>query len=184
MPALTAFRNAFTTGLLGNVKVNLEKYRSNAPWALGLGSPSSRDLVTKIELKNSLKLDEPDENNLKDLENAIRIHTVLKLTPLEARDPRIWTRLTHVDCWNYMRKRWPLERFSTDSDKGARFIVSRYFVSQAESRALLRNGVARLWWIAQMSHDPERTNPYELTAVLLHRLDITQQLMERNMGRA
>jgi len=33
-------------------------------------------------------------------------------------------------------------------------------------------------------NDPQRTNPYELTSVLLHRLDITQQILERNMGRA
>lgn len=185
MPCLTVFRNAFATGLLGNVNANLEKYRRNDRWVTELASSSTRDLQTRIEIKTPINLDDPDEDNLKDLENAIRIHKLLsQLTPLQARDPRLWTRLTHVDCWSYMRKRWPLERFGTDDDKGARFIVNRYFVSQSESRALLRNGIARLWWIAQMSYDAQRTNPYDLTSVLLHRLDITQQLMERNMGRA
>ena len=185
MSCLTVFRNAFTTGLLGNVKANLEKYRRNDKWVSELASPSTRDLQTRIELKTPINLDEPDEDNLKDLENAIRIHKLLsQLTPLQARDPRLWTRLTHVDCWSYMRKRWPLERFGTDSDKGVRFIATRYFVPQSESRALLRNGIARLWWTAHLSYDEQRTNSYELTTVLLHRLDITQQLLERNMGRA
>jgi hypothetical protein len=185
MPCLTVFRNAFATGLLGNVKANLEKYRRNDKWVLELASPSTRDLQTRIEIKTPINLDEPDDDNFKDLENAIRIHKLLsQLTPLQARDPRLWTRLKHVDCWSYMRKRWPLERFGTDNDKGARFIVNRYFVSQSESRSLLRNGIARLWWTAHMSYDEQRTNPYELTTVLLHRLDITQQLLERNMGRA
>jgi hypothetical protein len=83
-----------------------------------------------------------------------------------------------------MRKRWPLERFGTDADKGTRFITTRYFISQSDSRALMRNGIARLWWTAHMSYDAQRKNPYELTSVLLYTLDITQQIMERNMGRA
>jgi hypothetical protein len=185
MPFLTVFRNAFTNSLLNNVDANLERYRRNDKWVTELASASARDLPTRIEMKSALNLDEPDETNLKDLENAIRVHKFLShLTPLQARDPRLWTRLTHVDCWSYMRKRWPLERFGTDSEKGARFIATRYFISQGDSRALMRNGVARLWWTAHMSYDAQRTNKYELTSVLLHTLDITQQILERNMGRA
>ena len=82
-----------------------------------------------------------------------------------------------------MRKRWPIER-STDSDKAQRFIITRYFIAQSQSRALLRHGIARLWWYASITHDPERKNPYELTGVLLSQLDITQQILERNLGRA
>ena len=63
-------------------------------------------------------------------------------------------------------------------------ITERYFVPQSQSRALLRDGVARLWWTAHVSFDPERANNYELTGTLLARLDITQQILERNMGRA
>jgi Family of unknown function (DUF6339) len=67
---------------------------------------------------------------------------------------------------------------------GEQLRSQRYFVPQSQSRALLRNGVARLWWTAHVSFDPERANNYELTGTLLARLDITQQILERNMGRA
>jgi hypothetical protein len=171
--------------LLSNVGSNLDKYLRKDKWVLEVGSQSIRDLPTRIEIKSPLTLDEPDDDNLKDLENAIRVHKALnQLTPLQARDPRLWTRLTHVDCWQYMRKRWPLERFAADSEKGGRFITARYFISQSDSRALMRNGIARLWWTAHMSYDAQRKNSYELTSVLLYTLDITQQIMERNMGRA
>jgi hypothetical protein len=184
MPFLTVFRNVFVNGLRNNVPGNLPKYHRNDKWVLELGSKSTRDLETRIELKTSLTLDEPDEDNLKDLENSVRVHKLLRqLTPLQARDPRLWTRMAHVECWSYMRKRWPIERFTGDTEKGARFITSRYFVSQNDSRALLRNGIARLWWASYVSFDSERTNPYELTSVLLSTLDITQQILERNMGR-
>jgi hypothetical protein len=185
MPFLTVFRNNFVNGLRTNVLANLDKYSRNDKWVLDVGSRSARDLETRIEVKSAPSLDDPDKDNLKDLENAIRVHKLLRhLTPLQARDPRLWTRLVHIECWQYMRRRWPLERFGEDAAKGARFILSRYFVARNDSRGLLRNGIARLWWTAQMSYDPERTNPYELTSVLLFALDIAQQLLERNMGRA
>jgi len=185
MPFLTVFRGSFVTSLRGNISANLDKYRRNDKWIGEIGHKSIRDLETRIELKGPLELDEPDNDNLKDLENAIRVHKLLQnLTPLQARDPRLWTRLAHGDGWNYMRKRWPIERFGTDAEKGARFITSRYFIAQDDSRALLRNGMARLWWTAYMSFDPTRNNPYELTSVLLYTLDITQQILERNMGRS
>lgn len=97
----------------------------------------------------------------------IRFHRALRhLTPLQARDPRIWTRLAHMEFWPYMRLRWPVEKHMSNRNSAARFVESRYFVEQSPSRALLRNGVARLWWTAQLSHDPDRDNPHELTTVL------------------
>jgi hypothetical protein len=185
MPFLTIFRGSFVSSLRANIESNLDKYLRNDKWVTEIGHKSVRDLETRIEIKGPFDLDEPDSDNLKDLENAIRVHKLLQhLTPLQARDPRLWTRLAHVECWQYMRKRWPLERFGHDPDKGARFITSRYFIVQNDSRALLRNGMARLWWTAYMSHDATRNNPYELTGVLLHTLDITQQILERNIGRS
>lgn len=61
---------------------------------------------------------------------------------------------------------------------------AHYFVPQAQSRALLRNGIARLWWYGHLTHDSTRTDPFELTAVLLSSLDTAKNLLERNMGRA
>jgi len=72
----------------------------------------------------------------------------------------------------------------SNRSRAVRFVESRYFVAQSQSRALLRNGIARLWWTAQLSFDPDREDPYELTRVLLSTLDITQQILERGMGRA
>jgi hypothetical protein len=82
-----------------------------------------------------------------------------------------------------MRSRWHVERAGKDRGKAERFVLNRYFIAQNQSRALLRNGLARLWWYGHITHDPERENPYELTRVLLSTLDITQQIMERNFGR-
>ncbi|HUR52769.1 MAG TPA: DUF6339 family protein [Gemmataceae bacterium] len=41
-----------------------------------------------------------------------------------------------------------------------------------------------MWGYGHLTHDPARADPYELTGVLLSSLDIAQQVLERNMGRA
>jgi hypothetical protein len=185
MPFLTIFRQSFADALKNNVPNNLSNYRREDKWVTQLGTRTSREIETRVETKSAMSLDEPDDDNLKDFENAVRVHKCLQqLTPLQARDPRVWTRFAHVDCWKYMRARWPIERWERDSaQKAARNVVERYFVPRSDSRALLRNGIARLWWTAHLTYDSTRDNPYELTGVLLFTLDITQQILERNMGR-
>jgi hypothetical protein len=83
-----------------------------------------------------------------------------------------------------MRKRWDVSRQTGDAGKKQRYVLEHYFVRQNQSRMLLRNGVARLWWYGHLTYDPNRADPYELTGILLSYLDIAQQLVERNMGRA
>jgi hypothetical protein len=185
MSSLVIFKSTIVNALRSSISTNLDKYLSDDAWTDEVSTVSSRDMPTGMEPAGLLNLDLPENGNLKDIENAIQIHKALKhLTPLQARDPRLWTRLAHVEFWSYMRRRWPAENHISDRQKAARFVESRYFVAQSQSRALLRNGIARLWWTAQLSHDADRDNPYELTTVLLSTLDITQQIVERGMGRA
>lgn len=185
MSSLAIFKSALVNALHSSVTTNLDKYLRDDVWVAEVSTKGNRDMQTGVELNELLYLDFPENGNLKDIENAIRFHKALRhLTPLQARDPRLWTRLAHMEFWPYMRLRWPVEKHMSNRDRATRFIESRYFVAQSQSRALLRNGVARLWWTAQLSHDPDRDNPYELTTVLLSTLDITQQIVERGMGRA
>jgi hypothetical protein len=48
-----------------------------------------------------------------------------------------------------------------------------------KSRALIRNGMARLWWYGYCSYDENRSDPFELTTALLKNLDVTQSILER-----
>jgi len=185
MKKLTIFKAAFVNELRRNIADNLPKYTAEELWANELAQASERDLETRLELQTPLDLLEPEGSDLKDRENAIQVHKALsQLSPLQARDPRLWVRLAHCELWSYMRKRWPAERYLKDREKAVRVITERYFVPQSQSRALLRNGIARLWWTAYVTFDPNRANNYELTGTLLASLDITQQILERNMGRA
>lgn len=181
---LSIFRENFVEKLRGSVRDNLRRYRSKDSWISEIQGSRAGSIQTTLEPACNLHLRLPQGEDLKDLENAIHVHSALSaLTPVQARDPRLWTRLAHVECWPYMRARWGIERFGGDAAKTQRFIVNRYFIARNESRALLRNGMARLWWYGYLTHDPNRRNPYELTGVLLSTLDITQQILERSLGR-
>lgn len=185
MRPLLIFKSTLVNALRSSVTTNLDNYLRDDVWIPEVSIQSNRDMPTGVELAGLPSLELPDNGDHNDIENAIRFHKVLRdLTPLQARDPRLWTRLTHIEYWPYMRLRWPIEKHIANRERAGRFIEARYFVVQSQSRALLRNGIARLWWTAQLSHDPARDNPYELTTVLLSTLDITQQIVERGMGRA
>lgn len=185
MSSLTIFKSAFVNALRSSIPANLDKYLRDDVWISEWSTRSAREMQTGVEVAEPLSLELPVDGDHKDTENAIRLHRALRhLTPLQARDPRLWTRLAHVEFWPYMRRRWNVSKHMADRDRAARFVETRYFVSQSQSRALLRHGIARLWWTAQLSHDPDRENPYELTTVLLSNLDVTQQIVERGMGRA
>jgi hypothetical protein len=185
MKTLTIFKQRFVDQLLRDAKDNLTKYHKDKPWALDLVIPRERDLATGLTFREDLHLLVPAEGNLFDLENAVRIHKAMpRFSRLQARDPRLWTRLAHVECWDYMRARWGISLDATQQTKNLNKVVSRYFVRQSQSRALLRNGISRLWWLAEQTFDETRTHPYELTETLLATLDITQSVMERNFGRS
>ena len=84
-----------------------------------------------------------------------------------------------------MRRRWNVAPKIREGKNPAGYVLEHYFVaSSSPSRALTRNGMARLWWYAHLTHDRHRKDPYELTRVLLSALDIAQQLLEKNLGRA
>ena len=159
---LELFRNNFVLHLRAAIGENLARYSERKPFA-GRGAPRDQiRLTSALEPCVPLRLELPDGRDLKDLENAKIVHRAFpELTPLQARDPRLWTRLTHVECWDYMRKRWDVDRVVGADSRKEEFLRWRYFLRRHESRALLRNGIARLWWYAHLTHDRNRADPYE-----------------------
>lgn len=122
------------------------------------------------------------KSELFDLENTKTLYTALRhLTPLQASDERLWAYLTHVTYWDYMRKRWPVEQYK--DKRVADNLQERYFFMSDRPRALIRNGMARLWWYGYTTYDEQRDDPFELTGVLLKNLDVTQSILERAFSR-
>ena len=57
-----------------------------------------------------------------------------------------------------MHSRWPVE--NAVNEKGTNGTVTdRYFAA----RGLFRNGISRLYWIAEVTYDSDLDDPYEYT---------------------
>lgn len=131
-----------------------------------------------------IKLKIPDEESNYDIDNSIIIHnTFSKLTETQATDHRLWTYLTHVTFWDYMRHRWPVTIVDGDLKKASEYIRTHYFIPTVNTRSFLRNGISRLWWYAHLTFDEALSDKYLLTKVLLSDLDRTAAILERNLGR-
>jgi hypothetical protein len=179
---LKYFKASFVDKLQAEVANNLQYYQQDDAWIEHYGGGKEYALDTTISLPDKFELLPPSGKNLHDVENVKRLHQALKtLTPIQASDPRFWTYLTHVAFWPYMRKRWMVEE--KPAGQRVNYILSHYFLKTGSSRSIIRNGIANLWWYGYLTYDEDRKNPYELAEILLKKLDIARNILERNLGR-
>lgn len=167
-----------------NIAGNAKQYALPASWLAGYFQGNDWSLSSSLELPDELSLQVPtDESLLLDLENTRILYSALKhLTPTQASDERLWAYLTHVTFWPYMRARWGVEKY-LENPRLADVVQERYFFMSDRPRALIRNGIARLWWYGYTTYDDTRDDPFELTAVLLKNLDVAQSVLERAFSR-
>ncbi len=170
--------------LQANIVANEDRYSEAKPWLDTYFGDSKWYVESDIVQPEAIQLQMPkSKTEHYDLENTRVVYSALKhLTPVQASDPRLWAYFTHVSHWEYMRARWPVEQYSGE-DRFKQVMQERYFFMPDRSRALLRNGIARLWWYGYSSYDGTREDPFELTGPLLKKLDVTQTLLENAFGR-
>lgn len=166
-----------------NIISNVERYKLDDVWVDRFFEGNVWNFPSTVKI-DTVDLHMPQSGTLHfDFENTKKIYTALKgISVIQATDERLWTYLTHTLFWNYMRKRWPVESY-LDKEKPVDALKERYFFMANRDRALIRNGIARLWWYGYVSYDDERKDPFELTRMLLSKLDIAQSLLERSFSR-
>lgn len=176
----------FSDSSLAQLKSSFDAnfYKSQDEWASEFFGTTTWNYPTRVfsdefELKNSEGAKHFDIENTKALYSKLR-----HLTVLQATDERMWAYLTHVTFWEYMRTRWPIERIEIQGHDSKVFVESRYLFMRNKDRALLRNGISRLWWYGFISYDKQRADPYELTEVLLSTQDIASNILERTFSRS
>lgn len=127
----------------------------------------------------------PDSDDRKkyDGENAARLHSAYPgINAAIATDERLWATLCHGQFYDFMKARWP----AVAAQKGQTpegIIEQRYFFYRADPRkSQERNGLARLWLSAAMTFDASRSNPYELTDVMLQNTNFVFHLFGRKFS--
>lgn len=165
--------------LLANIKSNLENgnYIKKEIW---IDKYFNEEFVVDSDIEVSdIQLLIPEKGGTDtDFKNSKILYTALKnITVEQASDGRLWGYLTHVVFWNYMRNRWPAD------GKNDKFIKSRYFIRQNSDRSLVRNGLARLWWMAYSTYDNSLDDKFEVTKFLFKDTDLQTGLIERSFSR-
>ena len=110
-----------------------------------------------------------------DKKNVREVYSKLKfITPSQASDERLWAGLCMGPFWNYVSYRWTID--SPESVK------KHYFFGYGPRRSLTRNAMSRLWRIGQLTYDPERQDPFELTDFVCENSRFIGDVLERNVS--
>lgn len=119
-------------------------------------------------------------------QNAIDVFGYLgNMTPVEASDRRLWTYLSTVTFLDYTSGRWSLER-----EKWQNRVLDRWLMPRGGRAELVRNSISRLWWVANLTHDPEcqrplsklANDPFAYTKVALEKEDRFLAIFDRDSG--
>lgn len=184
MQKLSVFRENALGQLVNDIRPNLAKYKADKSWIDDAFSGRVWSAPSKIDVLSDDLLLLPDEAGDHDLENVQRLYEALHgLTLTQASDPRLWSYLSHVKYWNYMRKRWPIERSARGDnlERGYGTVVDRYFLVGDRSRGVTRHGIARLWWAGYTCYveGQEAGQSLALAKPLFSKQDVYASFMER-----
>ncbi len=113
------------------------------------------------------------EGASKDIENSIILYSAFKgtLKPVQVSDRRLWVALTHTSFYPYMIDRWPVENKLNDSGTNGT-VTDHYFAT----RGLFRNGISRLYLLAELTYDESLEDHYEYTRYLMSYQDLINQV--------
>ncbi len=172
---LTYLTQAVHDELSEKIETNLDSYledgfhsRASYPgWGVTTGQEIDTDFFLLLN---------PERSAASDCENSVTVYQNLQfLSPAQACDSRLWTRLTHVEGFEYCRARW-LEHGKKETS--IRNIETHFF---AKGREGLRNdnSISRLWWNYYIARLCRPENPESALQLLLSTSDIRTSTIER-----
>jgi hypothetical protein len=159
----------------------IDKYSLNSSWLKEFCEADDIGFFdADIELP-SLRLSEGGKNF--DADNAFLFYQKTKKIALyKASSDRLWSSLTHLYYWEYMKSRWnPIGQKNVDI-----YVLEHYwYASSGFDKRPSRNGISRLWWSAHLFADENsiEISVKRLNFLLSVDLDITQNILERRVSR-
>ncbi len=181
--------------LQADINNNLEKYQIETPWA---DEYFIEKETPKYYFDTGIEIDDyqltPGGPEM-DFQNAKIIYEAFKgkLNPVQASDLRLWAYLAHVQHWDYMSARWKIDVPDEEDEPGdgkgqprektITRVKTRYFFGASMGKALVRQGIARLYWSAYLTYDETNSNPYEYTEFFFSKQDIFTSITERSYAR-
>ncbi len=184
------FKDSALVKLKNDISKNESKYYFTSSWIDNYFKELNYDDYT---VNTNIYVDDFElikGNQNSDAKNAVILHSAMKnLLPIQAREEKLWSYLTHTKYLDYMVNRWPLKK-SVEKGKNSSRIVSRYFFQGKTENKIktgtvpyVRNGLSRLWWAGYIVYDEELNNPYEYIKELFVSQDMFVGLCERDIAK-
>jgi hypothetical protein len=171
------FKEATLDKLRASVEKNLALYRNGefSDFVVPVDEVS-RPLAGEFDEDVLRNLNSPTHDELFDAENSLLLFDAFKLlTPLQAREERIWAYECHTRCLDYVRNRWPIPE---NDERAVKHIQTHFFAPTL--RAIERdNGLSRLWWMGMIASRAEGITRENALKILMFRTDVRANLIER-----
>lgn len=127
--------------LVASVDENLERYRSGD--FLDLTKSNGWAIESQLALWDTdipAKLDPSGTPEAEVRNSRVIYEGIVGMTPALARDERVWTRLSHVECLEYARNRW------LPADDRLKRQVEIHMFAKGLTGCRDDNAIGRLWW--------------------------------------
>lgn len=117
---------------------------------------------------------DPSGTPAAEIKNSLLVYQALQgMTPALAREERLWTRLCHVECLDYARRRW------IGKEEKAVSAVRAHFFAASLRGCRDQNAIGRLWW---NGHIATLAMPDDIETGLKHlltRSNVRLQIVDR-----
>lgn len=163
------FDGAAMKELQDNIEAHMGNYANDPePW---VGFIEGLDYKV---LKQDAILTASPEPSL-DIENVIKFYNENKnLSTTLASSDSYWTTLAHTRYYSYMQARWKTNEGTSENN-----IKERYFYRSDNQKSRARHGIARLWWIANLTYDENNeVDPYYYTKIATRDQELFNLIIE------
>lgn len=155
-----ALQRVFTPGYVLKLKNGIDTDNYFKP-SFPFDETQTRSLVG-IQHSESLP-DLLDASSNGDFKTAIAIYEAFEnLNPVFAVQDDLWTYLTHVDLFEYVKERWKIPE-DVSKDEQINHIEHHWFRDRFQ---FMRTTFAGFWWNVRLTVSPELEDRYELTRYL------------------
>lgn len=159
-----------------SIAINLERYRSgdfhdleaNGEWRYALSVQADFAALSQLD---------PSGTPESEIKNSMIVgQAFASLTPVLARESRLWTRLSHTDGLDFARKRWIK---AGQSDSQIEKSVAKHFFANSLTACRDDHAISRLWWNYCIAKRACADDPERALRMILARADIRSSIVER-----
>lgn len=167
--------------LEGNIVNNMCDYEGDG------FADAAEDLSWQIPLDDGKQYDLSEldalstvEGSASEIENSLAVwRAMANLSPMLASEPRIWTRLSHVECFQYTKERW-IKR--NDDQEQKQKSIAKHFFASGRTGYRDDNAIGRLWWNAYIAYVMRPSEQRTALGLILKTADIRSNLIERPLS--